>query len=160
MNVVICVVSSLSPLERKQLTQNLVNAKKRGEYFSISPASIPAQYLRLNKQLRNNMALIALATDGETIVGSMYATFSRFPTRKNLAKFNKLTVNPDHRGQGIAKRLFTELETAVKKQGKTVSGFYCHADNPARKLYQTMGYKEETRGDCSSDCLISLHKKL
>jgi predicted GNAT family acetyltransferase len=137
-----------------------VNAKNRGEYFSISPQSIPALYRRLNMQLKHNMALIAVALDDDAIVGSMYATFSHFPTRKNLAKFNKLTVNPDHRGQGIAKRLFTELEAAVKKQGKTVSGFYCHADNPARKLYQTMGYKEETRPDCSSDCLISLHKEL
>lgn len=159
MDTSVTILTTLSPIQRRQLTKNLVEAKKREEHFAINEASIPALYRKLGKQLEHKMALIAVALDGETIVGSMYATFSDFRTRRNLAKFNKLTVNPDYRGQGIATKLFTSLEEAVRNQGKTVSGFYCHADNPARKLYRAMGYDETVRSKATY-CLVSLTKKL
>lgn len=159
MKLRIIIASSLTFEQIRQLNDNLVSAIKRSEAFAIGADSAKLHYYRIAKRLKYHESIIALALDDNQIIGSMYATFSTFPTRRNLAKFNKLTVNPDYRGQKIATKLFIILEEAVRKRGKTVSGFYCHADNPARNLYRAMGYDEQVRSKATY-CLVSLTKNL
>ncbi len=142
MEILISIANTLSDQEIVQLTENLESAVARHEYFHIKQKNIRPYYDHIRKLLSSKQALIVLAKSGNSIIGSMVARFSRIPTQTRIARFQKLTVNPEFRGQHLGTKLFEALENAVKNQGKSKIIFHCHRDNPARKLYRNIGYRE------------------
>ncbi|MFA5939556.1 MAG: GNAT family N-acetyltransferase [Sinimarinibacterium sp.] len=54
-----------------------------------------------------------------------------------------VVVDPRHRGLGLGRRLVEAAETLARREGCTGVGLEVRADNdPARKLYRSLGYAE------------------
>ena len=59
-----------------------------------------------------------------------------------VAVIHTLTIHPDRKGQGLARRMITFAEDTARARGKTVMRFDTWEHNePANHLYPAMGYR-------------------
>lgn len=85
-----------------------------------------------------------VATDGGVPAGYVYA--ERHPVRgvfqaPDYVHVSDLYVAPEHRRKGIAQRLMQEVEQWTRAQGLSVIELNVLQDNPARRLYQRLGFR-------------------
>lgn len=86
--------------------------------------------------------LIALATDGDKVVGMATGLFYFHPDKHPEFYVNEVGVAESHQRLGIGKRLMTVLLDAVKARGVTYAWVATETDNsPARALYEAIGGK-------------------
>lgn len=58
-----------------------------------------------------------------------------------------IAVAARQRGQGIGERLLRELEQVARREGISRLSLSVDAENPARRLYQRLGYRELSSDD-------------
>lgn len=82
---------------------------------------------------------VLLAMLGDTIVGAlvMLKTGMRGYIPENLLLY--VAVDPDHRGEGLGKRLCREATAAVDGDVK----LHVEYDNPAKRLYERLGFENK-----------------
>jgi GNAT superfamily N-acetyltransferase len=97
---------------------------------------------RLVPALREHpTTLILLAYDGARPVGiaTCFRGFSTFAARP-LLNLHDLAVVPEYRGKGVGRMLLTAVEEKARALGCTKVTLEVLEANPARKLYEAMGY--------------------
>lgn len=88
---------------------------------------------------------IALALDGDTIIGMASGVHYVHPDKPPQLWINELGVAPDYRGQGVARRLLRAVFDAGRKAGCTEAWVGTDVDNTvARRVYAAVGGSEET----------------
>lgn len=88
------------------------------------------------KQLRSNRTLYFGAFDGGRLVGTVFGTHD---TRKGW--INRLSVHPDYRGRGIARRLVRECERGFRSQGIGIFAALIERENEASlDVFRKLGY--------------------
>ena len=93
---------------------------------------------------RNGLELVAEV--GGIVVGDLHAT--RLSPRQFARTLGELTiaVHPDHQGQGIGKKLFTEFMRIVREEMpdiERVELFAWDENKGALRLYESVGFKFE-----------------
>jgi len=85
--------------------------------------------------------VILLAFDGTRPVGiaACFRDFSTFSARP-LLNLHDLAVIPEYRGRGVGRKLLTAVEEKARSLGCTKVTLEVLEANPARKLYESMGY--------------------
>ncbi|MFK3703874.1 GNAT family N-acetyltransferase [Klebsiella sp. NPDC088457] len=77
-----------------------------------------------------------VAVAGERVVGFAICVLHEGTWVKTpVCYLEDLFVDPQMRGQGIARRLMQALQTEAKQQGWSRLYWHTRADNPARRLY-------------------------
>lgn len=77
------------------------------------------------------------AFDGGTLIGAVIATHDG-----RRGWINRLAVHPHYRGKGIAKKLISAAESALRKQGLRIIAALIEDDNVAsRTLFARAGYE-------------------
>jgi GNAT superfamily N-acetyltransferase len=97
---------------------------------------------RLVPALREHpTTVILLAYDGARPVGIAvcFRGFSTFAARP-LLNLHDLSVIPEYRGRGVGRQLLAAVEAKARSLGCAKVTLEVLEANPARKLYETMGY--------------------
>ena len=97
---------------------------------------------RLVPALREHpTTVILLAYDGARPVGiaACFRGFSTFAARP-LLNLHDLAVIPEYRGRGLGRKLLAAVEAKARSLGCTKVTLEVLETNPARKLYEAMGY--------------------
>lgn len=92
----------------------------------------------LTAELADGLALTA--TTGTRIVGAVRARLA-----DGVLHVGRLTVAPDHQGQGIGTALLTELEAAAPPGTREATLFTGHRSTANLRLYERLGYREQRR---------------
>lgn len=121
--------------------QPLQTASLRDLYPFLQPffKDLPpfeAWYLDTSYRTRHGLCHTAVITKNDTIISSAM-TVAEW---KGGALIGGVATHPDHRRQGHAARLVTDLTATLQKSGKTV--WICPYNPPAQRLYRSLGFYE------------------
>lgn len=100
----------------------------------------------ITRKIRNGNAVIAL--DGETLVGFCYIEI--WENKKYVAN-SGLIVNPDYRGQGIAKKIKAKAFELSRKKYPESKLFGITTSLPVMKINSDLGYKPVTFSELTRD---------
>ena len=90
--------------------------------------------------LEGDQRVLLVARDGDRLAGYILVLFHR-GTR--LARMYSLAVDPDYRGQGLARRLIGAGEDGARDSGRFYMRLEVSSKNTsAIALYETLGYKQ------------------
>ena len=90
------------------------------------------------KELRANPDLFLVAEQDEKIIGSVLATYDG---RKGW--LNRVAVDPEFQGKGLAKKLCLEAENVLRKKGCIIFAMQIHDSNKrSKEMAKGLGYEE------------------
>lgn len=103
-----------------------------------------SEYLQALLAKPTFIALVALDADGLVVGGLAAYVLEKFEQERSEVYIYDLAVAEEHRRKGIARNLITELKRIAKEKGAYI--IYVQADppdEPAVKLYQSLGTRED-----------------
>jgi ribosomal protein S18 acetylase RimI-like enzyme len=100
-------------------------------FWTEAVASALAQGTRL---------LFAARQDGR-VIGSVQLVLDTPANQPHRAEVVKLLVHPDHRRQGLARRLMEAVEAAARAEGRELLTLDTRSDDHAEPLYLSLGYQ-------------------
>jgi len=106
---------------------------------------LPLALAFVHERLAMQDSLIMLAEDSmEVAVGfiQMYPSFSSVAARR-IWIMNDLFVTPSARGQGVAQALLNAARTHAIATGAKRMVLSTGHDNPAQKVYESLGYQRD-----------------
>ena len=91
----------------------------------------------IKKQIEDDSELFLGAFHGEKLVGTVIGSYDF----RMKGWINRLAVDPEYRGKGIAKRLVTQMEQILKNKGAVVIAALIELPNPTSlSLFKKLGY--------------------
>lgn len=113
--------------------------------FYKQESDVQGAHQFLKQRLANDESVIFLVFKNDLPVGFMqlFPSFSSVSMQAVLI-LNDLYVHPDHRGKGLGEALLKHAQEYC--QGLRCKGLALETavDNPARKLYEKMGWEKDT----------------
>ncbi len=111
--------------------------------FLASPARAEAARYWLGV-LSPGVQLLLAEADGQ-IVGAVQLQAASSANGRHRGEVAKLMVSPDHRRQGIGRRLMEALEAAALRDGRWLLVLDTREGDPSNALYRSLGYVEVGR---------------
>ena len=91
----------------------------------------------IKRQIEADPELFLGVFHGERLVGTVIGSYDS----RMKGWINRLAVDPEYRGKGIAQRLVTEMEQILKSKGVVVIAALIELPNPASiNLFKKLGY--------------------
>lgn len=114
------------------------------EFYGMEPDTQKAIYF-LKDRMENKESVIIFAKRDETVIGfvQLFPSFSSASLKKTYI-LNDLYVLNSERKQGVATMLINKVLELAKKENCGRVSLSTANDNPARFLYEEMGFKEST----------------
>ncbi|MFO7792756.1 MAG: GNAT family N-acetyltransferase [Candidatus Saliniplasma sp.] len=107
----------------------------------ISPRFSKAEMIKgLKWELEGDMSYYLALKDGK-IVGYSGIELRELSTDKTMYWIKELGVHPDERRKGIATELLKNTIYIVKEKGAKEVYIDTHSENPAKKLYEKLGFQ-------------------
>ncbi len=135
------VEADLARAEHQRAVREMLDAYARDPQGGGQPLGDDVRE-RLVPALREHpTTVILLAYDGERPVGiaTCFRGFSTFAARP-LLNLHDLAVIPEYRGNGVGRMLLAAVEKEARGLGCCRVTLEVLEANPARKLYEAMGY--------------------
>lgn len=85
-------------------------------------------------------AVLLVAHDEERLVGTAQLALESRANGRHRAEVQKVLVHPDHRRQGIARRLMEAIEQQAHAHQRWLLFLDTRSGDPAEALYQGLGY--------------------
>lgn len=113
--------------------------------FYGQKSNIGAAKQFLNKRITNDESIIFLALNGNKPIGftQLYKTFSSVSLEPSLI-LNDLYVNKSDRGRGVGQKLLQKAKEYCASGHYKGLALETAVNNPAQKLYETMGWEKDT----------------
>lgn len=89
----------------------------------------------------DNHSDYALVMEEGQIVGFMMYSSFKYPSGHLVGGIDEIYVRPESRGNGYAKAMIEKLKSHYKEIGITEIGLNVAAANPAKKVYDALGFK-------------------
>lgn len=122
--------------------QEVVEAERP---FDPTIKSEKVTYYDLNGLLMNPKAIVLVACDGDTIVGTGYAlekVARHYLDHKAYAYLGFMYTTPAYRGKGINAKIITGLKEWANDHGLTELRLTVYSNNePALRAYEKVGFK-------------------
>ena len=138
--------------EYRQLgATDLLYMKQLNQVFSVAfedpksyESKLPSdEYLQTLLAKPTFIALVALS-EGKVVGGLTAYVLEKFEQERSEIYIYDLAVAEEHRRKGIATGLINELKVIAKEKGAYVIFVQAdYGDDPAIKLYESLGTKEE-----------------
>ena len=91
--------------------------------------------------LARGARLLFAALQGNQVVGSVQLVLDTPANQPHRAEVVKLMVHPEHRRQGLARRLMQAVEAAAQVEGRELLTLDTRSDDHAEPLYLSLGYQ-------------------
>jgi ribosomal protein S18 acetylase RimI-like enzyme len=91
-------------------------------------------------ELSTTTRLLLIASDGDTIAGSVQLAMPTKPNGRHRAEVQKLMVRPAYRNQGLGRALMAAIESEAHAQGRYLLVLDTRAGDVAEALYPRIGY--------------------
>ncbi|MET0312051.1 MAG: GNAT family N-acetyltransferase [Burkholderiaceae bacterium] len=127
------------------LTVRLLGAGDETVLDCVSPDVFddPIRPRRLREFLRDDRHHLAVALDGELVVGMASAVHYVHPDKEPELWINEVGVAPSHEGRGVGRRLLKALFGHGRELGCGEAWVMTGEDNaPARRMYAAVGGHE------------------
>ncbi|MFN1835090.1 GNAT family N-acetyltransferase [Balneola sp. MJW-20] len=92
------------------------------------------------KKVPTSMTYIAYLNDKAMGIVTCFIGFSTF-TASKVFKIHDVAVHPDARGMGIGTRMLIKIGEEARKLGCSKVTLEVREDNPARRLYEKLGFE-------------------
>ena len=89
----------------------------------------------------DGFTVLAVAADGDELVGTVQAGFARKPNQPHRGDVMKLIVRRDMRGRGIARLLMERLETECLKRDRWLMVLDTATGSAAEAIYPRLGWQ-------------------
>lgn len=96
---------------------------------------------RVLPALRDGGLTLLAVRCGDAIAGTVQLDCATMPNQTHRADVCKLLVHPDHRRQGLARALMTEVERLAREAGRTLLTLDTRTGDPAQRLYEGLGFQ-------------------
>lgn len=113
--------------------------------FYQKPSNLPAAEKFLFDLVSTDESVVFMAMKDELAVGfvQLYPTYSSLSMKRSWI-LNDLFVLESFRGQGIAQELIAEAIELARSTGSSHLSLETASNNPARKLYERLGWKQSS----------------
>ncbi|GJM10349.1 MAG: N-acetyltransferase [Lysobacteraceae bacterium] len=108
------------------------------EPFSLAEAK--AYWCAVAEQLNEDLHLL-VASDNGRAVGAVQLLRCSRANGRHRGEVQKLLIDPDYRGQGLAAQLLQALESEAKELGLTLLVLDTEFESVAERLYQRLGWQ-------------------
>lgn len=110
-----------------------------------SYAAKPPSDAYLTKLLRKDTFISLVAVEGQTVIGGLSAyVLEKFEQERSEVYIYDLAVSENHRRKGVATALIRELQALAGKLNAWVVYVQAdYGDDPAIKLYESLGVRED-----------------
>jgi GNAT superfamily N-acetyltransferase len=127
--------------EHQQAVCEMIDAYARDPMGGGQPLAADVGERLIPELRKHPTTVILLAYDGRRPVGvaASFRGFSTFAARP-LLNLHDLAVIPEYRGRGVGRKLIAAVEEKARALGCCRVTLEVLADNPARRLYESMGY--------------------
>jgi len=114
--------------------------------FYQQTSDLPLARAFISERLKRNESVIFLAEDGQHVplgFTQLYPSFSSVSARP-IWILNDLFVAPDARGQQVGRQLLNAARDHALATGAKRLVLSTAIDNPAQRLYESLGYVKDT----------------
>ena len=111
-----------------------------GFVLPLQPGEIETYWQSVLAALRDRSRLLLAAFEGEALIGAVQLALEPRANGGHRAEVMKLMVLRAHRGRGIGRVLMQALIEAARTSGRTLLLLDVRADDPAERLYRSLGF--------------------
>jgi GNAT superfamily N-acetyltransferase len=112
-------------------------------YKQRSDPSAARTFIRARLQKEDSVILLAVSDQGEGMgFTQLYPSFSSV-SMQGVYILNDLFVSEVHRGKGLGEALLEQAKEFARKEGSRGLTLETAIDNPARRLYERLGWKKD-----------------
>jgi ribosomal protein S18 acetylase RimI-like enzyme len=144
------VIKTLSPRELdaamptlvEQLQESVAQGASLGFLAPLSSHDALDYWLSVRSQMESGARVVLAAYAQERVIGSGQLSLAPWSNGKHRAIVEKMIVSTPMRGRGIGKALLNALLEAARLRGRSLLLINARRDDPAERLYKSMGFKE------------------
>jgi acetyltransferase len=111
-----------------------------GFVLPLAPGELEAYWQDVLEAVRERGRILLAAFEGETLIGSVQLGPEPRANGRHRAEVMKLMVLRSHRGRGVGRALMQALLEAARASGRTLLLLDVRSDDPAERLYRTLGF--------------------
>jgi len=144
-DIALSEIKSLDSGVLRQLSELLVHVVADGASVGFLPPLSLQEAAAYWEQVLSPGVLLWTAVEEQRIVGTVQLHLAMKANGSHRAEIAKLLVHPEHRRQGIARRLMQCAEEAAESEGRSLLILDTRAGDPSNDLYKSTGYTEAGR---------------
>ncbi|MAM10262.1 MAG: GNAT family N-acetyltransferase [Rhizobiaceae bacterium] len=123
------------------LRDSIEDNASMGFMAPYDPAEARAFWQGVANGVAEGFTALAVAVNGENIVGTVQAGFARKSNQPHRGDVMKLIVRRDMRGQGLARQLMERLEAECLKRDRWLMVLDTATGSPAEAIYPRLGWQ-------------------
>ena len=133
----VAAIPALCELLRDSIEDNA----SMGFMAPYDPAEARAFWQGVAEGVADGFTVLAVAADGDDIVGTVQAGFARKPNQPHRGDVMKLIVRRDMRGRGLARQLMERLEAECLKRDRWLMVLDTATGSAAEAIYPRLGWQ-------------------
>lgn len=144
------MIKTLSPREldaaiptlAEHLQESVDQGASLGFNAPLSARDALEYWLSVRSQMESGARVVLAAYMQDRVIGSGQLSLAPWTNGRHRAILEKLIVSGAMRGRGIGKALINSLHDAARMRGRSLLLINARRDDPAERLYKSMGYRE------------------
>lgn len=112
-----------------------------GFMLPFAPDDAAAYWHDIARQVEAGDLILALAEDGERVVGAVQVGLATKPNQPHRGDLMKLLVHRSARGLGLSRRLMDAVEVEAARRGRTLLVLDTATGSDAERIYPRFGWQ-------------------
>ncbi len=136
----VLIARTLSKSQIESLTHILAHEIMHSHYITVNLSEVPVFYHEVNEALKQGENVMAIAFDGDQVIGSVIAKLKKADFESHIVRISKLIIHEEYRRMGVASKLLEKIEDELKIMEKTKLQVSYVDGCPVGNLYENRGF--------------------